>query len=340
MKKVRSLTFALLVGSLLSSVADPKWDPNAPIKPLPVPEKPDREKVSYALGMNLGLQRKQAKSDADVNVFAKGLTDVMQNKPTEVPVTDTMTYLNAMRAKGENATAQDKHLFAYAMGMRWANILKENAPDCDPAVVIAAMKDVADGKPTKITESEMRPLLEQGHQYSLYLLGETNRTAGAAFLEKVSKEPGVKKLADGLYYRVLKEGSGRACKTLKDNEECLFIRYKGMFLDGREFDHHNRYPESLNGGWPAWWLAVRQMKLGDKWEVYSAPQFSFGRDGDPRNKVGPDSTVIWDLEIREFVQNGDPRLGTGRLGHGIAGRDNDDDLLELGKDHPIEIKHN
>jgi FKBP-type peptidyl-prolyl cis-trans isomerase len=340
MKKVRSLLVVCLAGSLFSSFADPQYDPNAPIKPLSTPDKPDREKTSYAIGMNLGLQRKQAKSDADIDAFAKGLTEVFQNKPTEFPFTDTMTYLNAMRTKGENATAKDKRQFAYAMGMRWGSNLKESAPDCDTSVVIAAMKDVADGKPLKLKESEMQPLLEQGREYSLYLLGATNRTAGAAYLDKVSKETGVKKLADGLYYRVITEGSGRACKTLKDGEEVLFIRYKGSFLDGREFDHHNRFPKSLNGGWPAWSLAVKQMKLGDKWQVYSAPQYSFGREGDPVNKVGPDSTVIWDIEIREFVKNDDPRLGSGRLGHGIAGRDNDDDLKELGKEHPIEFKRN
>jgi len=340
MKNVRSLFVVLLAGSLFSAIADPQWDPNAPIKPLPVPEKPDREKASYAIGMSLGLDRKKANSDTDIDAFSKGLTDIFNSKPTDFPYADLMTHVNAIRTKGEKATAQDKRDFAYAMGMRFGNSLKEGAPDCDTSVVVAAIKDVAEGKPTKIKETEMDPLLEQGRQYSLYMQGASNRVAGAAFLAKVSKETGVKKLAEGLYYRVLQEGSGRECKTLKDEQEVLFIRWKGSFLDGREFDHHNRFPKSLNGGWPAWTLAVKQMKLGDKWQVYSAPQYSFGRDGDPVNKVGPDSTVIWDLEIREFVKNDDPRLGSGRLGHGIAGRDNDDDLKELGKDHPIEIRRN
>jgi len=334
MKSVNAFAILVLNAVLISAVADPQWDPNAPIKPLPVPSAPDREKVSYAVGMNLGLQRKQAKSDVEIEGFAKGMKDMYDNKPTEMPFTETMTYINAMRTKGTNATAQEKRQFAYAMGMRWGVTLKENAPDCDTSIVVAAMKDVDQGKPLKLKEAELQPLLEQGREYSLYTLGATNRTAGAAYLDKVSKEPGVKKLDDGLYYRVIKEGSGRACKTLKE-DEVLFIRFKGSFLDGREFDHHNRYPKSLNGGWPAWSIPVKQMKLGDKWQVYSAPQYSFGREGDPALKVGPDSTVIWDLEIREFLKNDDPRLGTGRLGHGIAGRDNDDDLQELGKSHPI-----
>jgi hypothetical protein len=120
--------------------------------------------------------------------------------------------------------------------------------------------------------------------------------------------------------------------------EMMFIRYKGTFMDGREFDHHNRFPKGMYGGWPAWTAATKKMKVGDKWQIYSAPEYSFGREGDPPLLVGPDTTVVWDIEVREIIKDDDPRLGTGRLGHGVAGRDNDDDLKELGKPHPLEIQ--
>src|SRR3954471_10979858 len=97
MKTVNAFAILVLNAVLISAVADPQWDPNAPIKPLPIPATPDREKVSYAIGMNLGLQRKQAKSDADIDDFAKGLKDMFENKPTEMPFTETVTALNTMR---------------------------------------------------------------------------------------------------------------------------------------------------------------------------------------------------------------------------------------------------
>jgi FKBP-type peptidyl-prolyl cis-trans isomerase FkpA len=340
MKSVRILAIFVVNAALISAFADPHWDPNAPIKPAPIPAKPDVEKVSYAIGMNLGLQRKQAKSDADIDAFAKGLNDFFGNKPTEIPVTDTMKYLNVMRSKGTNATAQDKHLFAYAMGLRWGSQLKENAPNCDTAVVVRAMKDVDQGKPTEIKESEMVPLLDQGRQYSLYTRGAKNRAEGAAFMAKMAKDPDVKPLTGGVLYRVIKSGNGRAVSTIGEHE-LMFIKYKGSYLDGREFDHHNRFPKGLDGGWPAWTVAAKKMKVGDHWQVYSPPEFSFGREGDPGLKVGPDSTVIWDLEVREIIKDDDWRLGTGRLGHGIAGRDNDDDLLPQNRGpHPIEFNKN
>lgn len=337
MKSVRALAILIVNVTLLSALADPQWDPNAPVKPATIPKKPDIEKMSYAIGMNLGMQRKQAKSDADIDAFAKGMNDVFQNKPTEVPITDTMKYINVMRTKGAEATAQDKRLFAYSMGLRWGTTLKEDAPNCDLAVIVRAMKDVDQGKPTEIKESEMQPLLESGRDYALYVKGAKNREEGKAFMEKKAKEPGVLQIKDTpLLYKVIESGNGRAASSMNEHE-VLLIKYKGSFMDGREFDHHNRFPKNLLGGWPAWTKTLKQMKVGDHWQVYSPPEYSFGREGDPNLKVGPDSTVVWDLTIREIVQDTDERLGTGRLGHGIAGRDNDDDLLPQNRVHPLEI---
>jgi FKBP-type peptidyl-prolyl cis-trans isomerase len=204
--------------------------------------------------------------------------------------------------------------------MRWGSELKDSSAEIDLATFAQGLHDVTDGKPTQIKESEMLPLLNAGKEYSLYQEGATNRAAGAAFLAKNAKKPGVHVLDGGLQYEVLKEGTGRAASTLGEHE-ILFIKWKGMFLDEREFDHHNHYPNSLHGGWPCWIEALKRMKLGDKWRVYSPPEFAFGREGDPARRIGPDSVVIFDLEIREFAPDNDPRLGGGHLGHGVPGRD-------------------
>ena len=49
------------------------------------PEPPDEEKVSYALGMNLGLQIKRMGADVDVSVIVQAIKDVMAGKPTQIP---------------------------------------------------------------------------------------------------------------------------------------------------------------------------------------------------------------------------------------------------------------
>src|SRR6266542_2357735 len=42
----------------------------------PVP--PDKEKVSYAMGMNLGFQRKESSTDVSTDVFVEGLKDALE----------------------------------------------------------------------------------------------------------------------------------------------------------------------------------------------------------------------------------------------------------------------
>src|SRR5947199_7311364 len=103
--------------------------------------------------------------------------------------------------------------------------------DSDISGVNAAINDVADGKPLKLKEAEMQPLLEQGRQYSLYTQGAKNREEGAAFLAAKAKEPGVKVLTNSLLYKVVKEGNGRPAISLAD-DEVFFIKWKGSFIDG------------------------------------------------------------------------------------------------------------
>src|ERR1700722_16916153 len=48
------------------------------------PEPPDDEKVSYALGMDLGLQIKRMGADVDVSVIVQAMKDVMAGKSTQI----------------------------------------------------------------------------------------------------------------------------------------------------------------------------------------------------------------------------------------------------------------
>ena len=56
-------------------------------KPGAVPAAPpDKEKLSYALGMNLGQRIKNSGVDTDVGVIAQAIKDVLAGKPTEMTI--------------------------------------------------------------------------------------------------------------------------------------------------------------------------------------------------------------------------------------------------------------
>src|SRR6267142_6537218 len=184
---------------------------------------PDKEKVSYALGMNLALQRKRTDADVDINAFTQGLQDTLDGKPTQFTESEVPEILNQARVNrlDEKADAHNEKV-AYALGMRMAGQLKRVTADVDSKIIIQGMKDVLEGKPTKIRQSEVEPLFEQAKAYGALKQSEKNKADGEAFLAKNAKADGIKTLPDGLQYRILQEGVGEKLIT----NDLIIVKYR------------------------------------------------------------------------------------------------------------------
>jgi len=140
---------------------------------------------------------------------------------------------------------------------------------------------------------------------------------GVAFLAKNAKAEGITVLPDGLQYRVLKEGTGPVPTT----NDLVFIKYRGKFLEGGEFDHNNHFLTRTTGGLQGWQDALQRMKVGSKFQIFVPSELAFGDEGDPYHHIAPDMALIYDLEILSIPQPGDPQVGTGALGHGLSGQE-------------------
>jgi FKBP-type peptidyl-prolyl cis-trans isomerase len=277
---------------------------------------PDKEKVSYALGMNLALQRKRTDSDVDINAFTQGLQDTLDGKPTQLSESEIPEILNHARADqaDEKNRAQTEKV-AYALGMRMAGQLKRVTADVDSKIIIQGMKDLLEGRPTKIKESEVEPLFEQAKAYGALKQSEKNKVDGEAFLSKNAKADGIKVLADGLQYRVVQEGTGEKPTT----NDLIIVKYRGNFVDGKEFDRSEHFLTKSDGGTKGWQDALQRMRVGSKWVVFIPSELGFGHEGEPGHYIGPDATLIYELELVSIVRPGDPLVGTGSLGHGLDG---------------------
>ncbi len=140
---------------------------------------------------------------------------------------------------------------------------------------------------------------------------------GDAFLAKNAKAEGITVLPDGLQYRVVKEGTGPTPTT----NDLVFIKYRGKFIEGGEFDRNNHFLTRTTGGIQGWQDALQRMKVGSKFEIFVPAELAFGDEGDPYHHIAPDTTLIYDLEILSIPQPGDPQVGTGALGHGLSGQE-------------------
>lgn len=120
--------------------------------------------------------------------------------------------------------------------------------------------------------------------------------ANKEWLINKSKEPDVKALPKGIYYKVLSEGL--ADGKHPSPRSIVTAYYSGRTINGKQFD-------SSYGGAPlairlcdlieGWIIAMQQMCVGDKWEVYIPAEMGYGKFSQPGIPGG--STLIFEIEL-------------------------------------------
>ncbi len=103
-------------------------------------------------------------------------------------------------------------------------------------------------------------------------------------------------IASGLVYESLKEGTGDAPKAT----DTVKVHYKGMFLDGKEFDSSYKRGEPtefpLNRVIPCWTEGVQRMKPGGKARLTCPPGIAYGERG-AGGVIPPNATLNFEVEL-------------------------------------------
>ncbi len=116
------------------------------------------------------------------------------------------------------------------------------------------------------------------------------------FLADNAKKSGVKVLADGLQYRVIKSGSGASATKVDD---MVTVTYKGALINGKVFD---QTPPGQTATFPAgrlipgWVEALSLMKEGDEWELVIPAQLGYGSQG-AGDSIPADKTLVFDMHL-------------------------------------------
>ena len=116
------------------------------------------------------------------------------------------------------------------------------------------------------------------------------------YLADFAAKPGVIKTQDGLEYRVIKSGAGKAPQSGAD---MVTVRYKGMLINGKVFDETGRGPpRTFPAGAliPGWVEALSLMKEGDEWELAIPSDLGYGPDGAGGNIPG-NQTLVFDMTL-------------------------------------------
>ena len=120
--------------------------------------------------------------------------------------------------------------------------------------------------------------------------------ANKDWLTQKAKEEGVQALPKGVLYKVLTSGENNGKHP--SPRSIVTVHYAGRTIDGKEFDCSRggvppamRLSDLIEG----WVIALKQMCVGDKWEVYIPSELGYGKFSQPG--IPGNSTLIFEIEL-------------------------------------------
>jgi len=135
---------------------------------------------------------------------------------------------------------------------------------------------------------------------------ELEKVKGKDFMEKFSKEDGVKKTASGLAYKVLKQGTGKSPKETSVVE----VHYHGTLTDGTVFDSSVDRNKTISFGLDrvikGWTEMLQLMKEGDKVKVVIPSELAYGENGAPP-KIPGGATLVFEIELIKVAEDTNPK---------------------------------
>jgi FKBP-type peptidyl-prolyl cis-trans isomerase len=186
----------------------------------------------------------------------------------------------------------DQEKLSYMIGRQVGESLKQQGMHLDLPAFSLAIGDVGGGVESRVPREELEAVMARQQAQ----LADKNLAAGKAFMEENGKKEGVEKLPNGIQYRVIKAGSGAKPKTT----DTVSVHYKGMLIDGTEFDSSERVGKpvslGLSGVIKGWQETLVEMPEGSKWQVVIPPALAYGEQG-AGGRIGPNETLVFDIEL-------------------------------------------
>jgi FKBP-type peptidyl-prolyl cis-trans isomerase FklB len=228
--------------------------------------------------------------------------------------------------KDELKTRKDKvsYLLGVDMGRKMKAELDKQSMDVEPAVLAKGVKDALAGGKMLLTDAELQEIrttlqndITAKNRERAKALAEKNKKEGDAFLAENKKKDGVKTTDSGLQYKVITDGTGALPKAT----DKVTVNYRGTLIDGSEFDSSYKRSESvtfsLNQVIKGWTEGIQLMKEGGKFTFFIPSDLAYGERGTPGGPIGPNSVLIFEVELLTVGDTGAPAVQPGR---GVTGK--------------------
>lgn len=201
---------------------------------------------------------------------------------------------------GDPSTDEQKTF--YALGLLISQSLGTfSLTESELEFVKSGMVDGVLKKPAKVDLQTFGPKVNQMQQARVAVQSESEKKAGAGFLEKAAKESGAKKTESGGIVTTLKEGKGETPKAT----DTVKVHYHGTLIDGTVFDSSVKRGEPatfpLNQVIKCWTEGVQMIKVGGKSKLVCPSNIAYGDRGSPPT-IKPGATLIFEVELLEIVK--------------------------------------
>ncbi|ALN62014.1 FKBP-type peptidyl-prolyl cis-trans isomerase family protein [Lysobacter antibioticus] len=282
----------------------------------------DREKISYAIGLDVASSLKPVGPDLDTAAFERAVKNVFDGGKPLITQEEARTVDQALRAR--IASRDGKPVPGAAPGAPPPPVAKDKVglligtfmvgPSLQqikseielPLLVQALRTSLSGGKPL-LAEAEARTVLtgfserlQAKMKAEAAAAGDANLKKGKDFLETNKKVKGVFVTGSGLQYMVLRQGSGERPKPT----DKVSVNYKGTLLDGSTFDssYDRGQPAEfpVNGVIQGWQEGLAMMPVGSKFKFWIPAELAYGPSGAPP-KIGPNATLEFEVELLDIL---------------------------------------
>lgn len=207
-------------------------------------------------------------------------------------------------------TFEDKA--SYIMGQNLGKQVAQQQQQINVDKFLLGIKDAISGNQAKLSQQEVQEVVaefqkraqkaQEEKQAQLKAVGDKNKKEGDAFLAKNKSKDGIKTLASGLQYKVLKKGSGETPKAT----DTVVTNYRGNLIDGRVFDSSYKRGQPatfpVSGVIKGWTEALQLMKVGAKWQLFVPSELAYG-ESSVGQIIEPNSVLIFEIELLEIKKS-------------------------------------
>ena len=242
------------------------------------------------------------KDQADSVSFAMGILNSQYIQSMGIDSADAKEFLKGVKDGMKYASNEDKEAYCMGldMGLKMGNGFGEfakkyemlNKGKMTDKKFLEGLATVFDSKAQKMDPMQAQTLIQTVVQQ----LMDANKAQSEKFMKEIAQNKDVKKLNNGVYYKVIKAGNGKKATT----SSIVKLNYEGKTVDGSVFDSSYKRGEAAEMSptqvIPGFQQALLNMPVGSTWEVYIPSAQAYGEQGSG-NKILPNSALIFKIEV-------------------------------------------